>query len=57
MNFSYRSLINSALTGVLSVNSLKVSVFSIVDRTKKQIKEHYYNYLHPEIKKEEWTVD
>ena len=28
-----------------------------LERTHKQLKEHYLNYLRPEIKKEEWTLE
>ena len=27
------------------------------ERTYKQVKEHYINYLRPEIKKDDWTVE
>ena len=31
--------------------------FLNLERTHKQVKEHYINYLRPEIKKEDWTME
>ena len=39
------------------VRVLKVIIFFILGRTHKQIKEHYVNYLRPEIKRDDWTLE
>lgn len=44
------------LIGNKSVNILKVCLFNYLGRTSKQIKEHYFNFLKPDIKKEDWTI-
>ena len=36
---------------------MKVTNLVNLERTYKQVKEHYINYLRPEIKKDDWTVD
>ena len=41
-----------AKIGNKSVSILKVFFIFILERTHKQVKEHYLNYLRPDIKKE-----
>lgn len=48
---------NSAKIGSTSADTLKVIYFVYLERTHKQVKEHYINYLRPEIKKDDWTLD
>jgi hypothetical protein len=45
------------MIGSKSANILKVCFFFYLGRTHKQIKEHYLNYLRPEINKDKWTLE
>lgn len=44
-------------TGKRLVRASKVHLFLSLERTHKQIKEHYVNYLRPEIKRDDWTLE
>lgn len=46
-----------ATIGRKSPSTLQVIFYSFVEKTCKQIKEHYMNYLRPDINKEEWTLE
>ena len=51
-------LISGGIRGRLEKNKQKLLKFKFfnIDRTHKQVKEHYLNYLRPEINKDEWTL-
>ena len=45
------------LIGLKSVNISKVISYLDIERTAKQLKDHYINYLRPDINKEKWTLE
>ncbi len=38
-------------------NISQVLILLLLDRNYKQLKDHYENYLRPNLKKGEWTVE
>lgn len=38
-------------------NFFSSKVYINLDRTAKQIREHYLNFLRPNIKRDEWTIE
>lgn len=45
------------LIGLKSVNFSKVISYLDIERTAKQLKDHYINYLRPDINKEKWNLE
>lgn len=43
--------------GLKSVNFSKVIPDLDLERTAKQVKDHYVNYLRPDINKDPWTLE
>ena len=46
-----------AMIGKKWVTSVQVIFLIIIERTPKQIEDHYMNYLRPEISKEPWCLE
>jgi len=46
-----------AKIGNRSVRISRVTFLIYLERTHKQVKEHYMNYLRPSIKKDDWSLE